>query len=321
MGKYGIGARVHDIDGDLCEVIGKPARGLRDVRYNGGKHDGMVLTWMKANLEPANDNPSISTETSENAYSAVAPASDKPWVPKVGDRVTLNPASVWKCESNDGVGTVFPKSEDAAPHSVGVRFDGGDFLWHIEPSDLEPVVAPATTAAPVAVAEATEDWVPAVGDKVRCIDESGGIKFTVGDIYTVREVKTDGLVYVEENDGGMFAYRFEPAAAPAKFKVGDRVNWKKSRGSWQGCVITKISDAGPWPIDAHHHHHGGGSFDFDELELAEPSNPAIGSTVTFTATGRLSAINDNGHMQVTFPGLPAGRNSFALPADYVALAH
>ena len=51
MGKYGIGAHVRDPDGDECEIIGKPSKGMREVRYSGGKLDGMVLEWPKSRLE------------------------------------------------------------------------------------------------------------------------------------------------------------------------------------------------------------------------------------------------------------------------------
>lgn len=60
MGKYGIGAHVRDPDGDECEIIGKPSKGMREVRYSGGKRevrysggklDGMVLEWPKSRLE------------------------------------------------------------------------------------------------------------------------------------------------------------------------------------------------------------------------------------------------------------------------------
>ena len=50
MGKFDIGARVRH-DGDVCEVIGKPEKGKRELRVLGGKHDGMVFWAPKSELE------------------------------------------------------------------------------------------------------------------------------------------------------------------------------------------------------------------------------------------------------------------------------
>lgn len=122
------------------------------------------------------------------------------------------------------------------------------------------------------------------------------------------------------NDAHDIVSLVEPATPPAKFKVGDRVNWTRHRHCWQDITITEIKDSGYSPVLARHAESGIGAFPLEELELASDTLP-IGSTVTFTASGKLSAINENGHYQVTFPGLPSGRNSFALPADYVTLAN
>lgn len=51
MGRFSIGARVRDRDGDLAEVIGKPRKGWREVRYSGDKLDGLTCEWQKSDLE------------------------------------------------------------------------------------------------------------------------------------------------------------------------------------------------------------------------------------------------------------------------------
>lgn len=231
MGRYSVGQRVRDPDGDLCEIIGKPCRGSREVRLIGGKNDGLTLVYFKSSLTPANDN--ISVETSENAYSGGVPA----WI------------SGQFVNTTDGETAVVESDVDDVDH-VWVRHASGQ-----------------RTRLPSSWLTA---WVPKVGDRVVVVNSDyGSSKLGVGKTGEVTAIYRDGDAIGVVMDG-----------------QGDDYDW---------------------------------AFTPDQLELA-PTLP-IHSTVTFTATGRLSAINDNGHMQVTFPGLPAGRNSFALPAEYVALAN
>lgn len=389
MAKYGIGARVADFEGDIAEVIGK-RKGFREVRYSGGKLDGLVVELSKSSLVPANDQEAVAEGDKVSAGQGVSENACG-WVPKVGDRVRYSGKSKrysdpWMIGTEGTVkslefGTVLVKWD--VERIGGLSTGGGKYA-----ENLEPVVAPATTTVTdkltieagkfcrtrdgrkalvkyngtdglypfahdngcggfhgisrdgkscinrdgadlvaewvepepeVAVAEATATAEPkfSIGQKVRCIDDRGGSKFSVGEFYTVRRL-VGRLVYVDENSQGMFSHRFEPAAPLAKFKVGDKVDLYRDGElvePWRNMTITEDARDGMFEFNTD----VGMLCNSRELRLS-PTIP-IGSTVTFTATGRLSAINENGHYQVTFPGLPAAQNSFALPAAYVSLAN
>lgn len=217
----------------------------------------------------------------------------------------------------------------------GYESDGSWIRGDVSRHDLvaewvEP--AAATEVEEVAVAEATAT-VPAwnlnsakPGDRVRC-DEWQGSFFVTGKEYAVAEggIRNEGgsLYSLASIYSGSSRWSLvEPAAPPAKFKVGDRVVIaRNSRGLdftgkhvGRSLTINRVyadgscagNESGYWWPAA----------DLDP----DSAHPAIGSTVTFTATGRLSAINDNGHMQVTFPDLAPAQNSFALPAKFVTAA-
>ena len=388
MGKFGIGARVRNAEGTICEVVGKPKKGVREIRLMGGHWDGAIYWADKSSLEPV----TACAETSENAYLMGGDTENK-WVPKVGDRVRFLERYGSARIGDEATITGFWDVGGDPKGGFGVELANGRTA-SCYARRVEPVVAPATTAATSAlqiesgkfyrtrdgrkvgpVAERGETWTDypwvgtVVGESYRYIWKDDGEnyngagsvhdlvaewvepavvavaeatatpsrRFKVGDVVNyvfdgrpqdcwqgVVITKDDGRLYhatcPKHGEGAFYEVWLEPATPPAKFKVGDRVNWTRFRHSWQGIEITAIRPSGEWPVSATDPVRGLGDFGFDELELASNSLP-IGSTVTFTATGRLSAINDNGHMQVTFPGLPAGRNSFALPADYVALAN
>ncbi len=402
MGRFSVGQRVRDPDGDLCEIVGKPEKGRRLVRVLGGKYDGIEVPWSKSSLDPVNDN--------------AEPEGVAAWTPKVGDRVRLkrdsrngfgDTTAVIKAgeevtitgEMDDGLLTMaesegwvgyktntsyWVRSDDIEPIPATLTIEAGKFyrtrdgrkvgpmevteipwtdihgdtsafvgrfdghkdhytakgLWltrygEDRPEDLvaqwvEPTAWQAATEEPepVAVAEATVTPEPRfkVGQKVRCVDSYPG-SFTVGKEYTVAYYDQHGvprLGVTRADHGaadGISAVYFEPASPPAKFKVGDRVITNVGY-SFDGTVCTVKSvpsaerefyvvatpDGNTWNV----------AFD-DGLRLA-PTIP-IGATVTFTATGRLSAYTKDGHAQVTFPGLTPGQNSFALPAAFVSLAN
>lgn len=203
----------------------------------------------------------------------------------------------------------------------------------VEPAILTPnQVRAADDLPPVAVAEATATPAYTVGQKVRCVEDYPGA-FTVGKEYIIAYYDPHGVprIGVTKADhggaNGISARHFEPvtpepAGPPAKFKVGDRVvSVNDSDGS---CIVMgntyTVTAAYPDGYIEFDDEDGDNRYrDGAEYALA-PSIP-VGATVTFTATGRLSAYTTDGHAQVVFPGLTPGQNSFALPAKFVALAN
>jgi hypothetical protein len=205
----------------------------------------------------------------------------------------------------------------------------------VSPQDLVAEwVEPESSVEEVAVAEATAtpDEAPKFkdGQKVRCIHSSWGAAYKAGEIYEVRKASVGHISTVRDSVGsttnGWSDVHFElatPAAPSAKFKVGDRVvitgnsrghDWLERDLGKDITIETTFGDGG---------YAGKGSawwWPGEDLTLLTDRIP-VGATVTFTATGRLSAVNDNGHYQVTFPDLLPGQNSFSLPARYVALAN
>jgi hypothetical protein len=326
MGRYGIGARVKDPDGDEGVIVAK-RKGERQIEYVKGYGN---LWWDKPELTPiANDNgdagesaPSISPEISEVAYTGEAEAAKQEWVPKVGERVR-RVAKGYSTVCPIGFETEITKIEGGRIWYIDV--DGDEASSGAGSSVWEPVVAPATTA-PLTIEAGkfyrTRDGRkvgPMILDQDEC--DAGGLPWSMGDL---RAWHADGRRYDAANipsDDLVAEWVEEPAAAePApKFKVGDRVNYVLTRSCWQNVAITGVRRAnGMILYDAVDHDLESGSFREEWLEPT--ATPTIGSNVTFTATGRLSAINENGHYQVTFPLLAPGQNSFALPAQYVTLA-
>jgi len=259
---------------------------------------------------------------------AVAPATTAPttWAPVVGkfgktrDGRKVGPIEDFGAQRGKLSGHV--EGETKGPRVFGADgvHDFGDTNLDLVAEWIEPA------AEPVAVAPATAT--PTQPER----------KFKVGDVVNYIEGKsqniwqgvtitkaTDDSYYATCPDAGDGAFKdewLEPAAPPAKFKVGDRVVYvgkhceitSPERIGWLGTVKSVNSDCAEVTYD---NGEWGNQF-FANITLT--SAPPIGSQVTITATGRLSAINENGHYQVTFPGLPSGQNSFALPAAHVAAA-
>lgn len=181
-----------------------------------------------------------------------------------------------------------------------------------------------------------------VGDRVKLVGGRRTHSAALGTLATVvapgvawNEICQQPLVHLKwdeegrngQSNGNYYPVDFElvePAASTPKFKVGDRVVIaRNSRGYaflkkeiGKCLAINVVYPDGSYSVD-------GSNFWWPEVDLDHVPKPTIpvGSTVTFTATGRLSAINENGHLQVTFPGLAPGLNSFALPAAFVSLAN
>lgn len=208
--------------------------------------------------------------------------------------------------------------------------------WEKEESQSDLV---AEWVEPTAWQSATEEPEAIVAEpkfKVGDVVDYGSVDTSWnGTVITKVEPKPDGQHYYEGTDrtqrlGGFIESELrpaEPAAPPAKFKVGDRVVVIKLANGWADggsghkkplgfeATLTKFTEMKFWRTDK------GVDFYPHEIALAPENTLPIGSTVTFTATGRLSAINENGHYQVTFPGLAPGQNSFALPDKYVSPAN
>lgn len=331
MGKFSIGKFVFDGDGDKAEIIGKDGK-YRVVRYKDGDRVELHKKW----LRPA-ETEEACPKKGKSDYS------DTSWVPKVGDRVRVT------TDNN-----VFCPGTPAGCKGVITSIDGGVVgldLHHPRAGVisqacteyrkfLEPITAPITITA-------GKSYRTRYGRKVGPMERrdyyfasdngnhysAGGLCGYQGDVSGKRpgwRVARDLVAeWIEPEKVAVEEARKTPEPwgskelvthAP-KFKVGDRVVIaRNSRGhEWlekyvgDECII-KAADSGGWSV--------GNGYWWPESDLdLLTSSPPIGSTVTFVATGRLSAINENGHYQVTFPGLAPAQNSFALPAQYIALAN
>ena len=238
---------------------------------------------------------------------------------------TRDGRKVGPLEDENGTGEwAFEAQVDGSAYADGTRcawrVDGSFSPWEErEAHRLDLVAEWVEPVAEVAVAEATATkWVPAVGDKVRCIDQSGGSKFRTGDIYTVRSVEGD-LVYVDEIEQAMFSRRFEPAAPPAKFKVGDKVDLYrdgKPVETWRNMTIIEADRDGVFEF----YTDVGLLCNAHELRLAAAKNTITRGTLATLTTPARVAGQFGDKVNLVFPDLPAGRNSFALPASVLAAA-
>ncbi len=158
-GKYGIGARVRDQDGDEGVIVDK-RKGERLVKYNGLgplAQEGAELWQFKSDLYVIDDGD--------------APAEDKPtYTPKVGDRVRATEGA-----PKGEVGTVRCVDGDTALVEFDAWRDGHDGLssgakitpgsgWWLTTEGMELLPA----------ARATKAWRPKVGDRVVMVREVAG---------------------------------------------------------------------------------------------------------------------------------------------------
>lgn len=292
MGRFGIGARVRDWQGDLATVIENPKDGTRVVRYDNPLFN-QAMSLEKSKMTPI-DAPAAQVPTES-------------WVPKVGDRVRVKDADCLRVgmpvgaegvvtrlsggeyfqadltHPRDGVIDQMVSKRDVEPLPVAEQparltieagkfyrtrdgrkvgpmeehygtawddkeallkasIDGDSRLFRatsgihlFEKTNLdlvaewvdEPAVAPEATTGEVAQAKFTGKGAP--GDVVRC-DAWAGTLFKAG-----REYKFDANGKVTDEHGfahdiiyaGSWTFlRNEPAAPPAKFKVGDRIKHK-----------------------------------------------------------------------------------------------
>lgn len=333
MGKFAIGARVRDDDGDEGRIIDKDGK-YCTVEYDSGIYASVKKKW----LTPVNTGGDTGVdlaraEVCKSDYSAPPGAGNSEWVPKVGDRVA------YKDEFASGVGTVISGAPEEGfawtvrpddPRAEYFYLDGrfGYVTRHFEADSLTP--APLTITA--GKSYRTRDG-RKVGPMKREEDylTAGGCHYAINGECCYRgmskRLPAPNLDLVAEwVEAEPASVAEAPATPERKFKVGDRVLIaRNSRGhAWLKKYIGRefiisgecgTEDAPGWSFD-------GCGFWWPEVDLDLATHtPPIGSTVTFTATGRLSAINENGHYQVTFPGLAPAQNSFALPAQYVTPAN
>jgi hypothetical protein len=314
MGKFSIGKFVLDGDDDRGEIIGKDGN-FRTVKYPGGD----AVRWHKRWLRPADDAAEVCPEKGKSEYSG---ASKGTWVPKVGDRVRGKQLGEdYNVEAVNSGGTIdvscISRVTGETLHYPGNRIEL-----------FEPIDPPLTIT--VGKSYRTRD-----GRKVGPMEDRTGYFAADGYHYNASGLcgydgvvqgprpqwRVDRDVVAEWVEATLFigdepvAEVTSIAVCAPKFKVGDRVReigYPEATGVVETVRKNEIEikwDVGAW-----------GWWPPDDFELVTPT-PPIGSTVTFTATGRLSAINENGHYQVTFPGLAPAQNSFALPAQYVTPAN
>lgn len=182
MGKYGIGARVRDDDGDEGVIVGK-RKGERQVEYNGmvGRRswlNGEALWWPKSTLTLIADTANANDD---------APATQERF--KVGDRVkivdNMTPAGMKK---NLEVGSEHTIVRAARTQPDAWILSGDELHWW-----------PADQLLP-----ATPEWQPKVGDPVRLKEvnhvESWGKAGEAGTISGI--CIEDGDAHVKFDDSG-----------------------------------------------------------------------------------------------------------------------
>ncbi|RWO08201.1 hypothetical protein [Mesorhizobium sp.] len=147
----------------------------------------------------------------------------------------------------------------------------------------------------------------AAGDKVRAINTSIGNDYVAGKTYIVKSYADNHIKTVSDEHGsrrnGWGAQNFEPvysscAAAEvdnladeygggrkAKFKVGDRVNWTRVRGKYDGSTIEAIG-TGVWPVTIR-----ATNGEFTYAALSELEHVAV-APATATATGTKFKVGD-----------------------------
>jgi len=202
MGKFGIGARVRDLDGDIGVIVEKPYKGARTVEYNDTPHltPGFLMTWLKEELTPV-EAPVVAEATT--------------WVPKVGDRVR---------RVAEGYSTVCPIGFETEI----TKIEGGR-IWYIDVDGDETssdagssVWEPATAPAPLAI-EAGKFYRTRDGRKVGPILVWGDGRFHVkSDTVCGNQLWfADGSAILDDTCNDLVAeWVDEPTV---EFKAGDRV--------------------------------------------------------------------------------------------------
>lgn len=200
MGKFGIGARVRDEDGDEGVIVGKPGKGYRDIRYETGIAAGLVVPSVaKSLLTPIPANNDTPAPAEQGGF-------------KVGDRVRFTD----KCLTSWWFGPHTEHKIGAISHVMDdvivVECDNGG-AGYVSPHQIEPLPVAAEAQPvgdiqddvkamfdeleawmgediPVAVAPATAT--PArkfrVGDRVRIVRNSRGdtwLERQIGACFTI----------------------------------------------------------------------------------------------------------------------------------------
>lgn len=134
MGKFSIGARVRDEDGDEGVIVAKPEKGSRTVEYNIARlTPGFRMEWHKSELTPIQE----------------------PWQPKVGDRVRNIGEKAYVSSFPIGKGTGTVKTVYVGACDVISDLDG--WVGHFFNSELEPVAAPGASEEPTTTPTANND--------------------------------------------------------------------------------------------------------------------------------------------------------------------
>lgn len=156
-----------------------------------------------------------------------------------------------------------------------------------------------------------------------------------GEVYEVSEASVGHVRTVADANGrpngwadDNFELVTEPAAPPAKFKVGDRV--KSSGNTWTDYEVVAINDDDVDVVVIEKDGYRGPTFKgnrlslFSLVELAPaPAGAAPfpkGTLVTLSLPGKVSGVGGNDNINVVFADLPGGHNSFALPASVLTAA-
>lgn len=221
MGKYGIGARVRDKDGDTGTVVDKE-KGRREVRYDS---EAFCNTWWsKSELTPL---PAASTE----------------WQPKVGQRVLTHgrghgyTQDIGFISGVDDDGDCYVEFHDGwSGGHEGNKSDGAKSRWFFVREEIEP--APLTIVA--GCYYKTRD-----GRKVLVSAYTYGTHYPFyhdGGYDGYHAITAEGKSCINADESDIVSEWVDQPAEPVapKFKIGDRVRIvRNNRGEYLDREIGK----------------------------------------------------------------------------------
>lgn len=310
MGKYSIGVRVRDPDGDIGEIIGKPAKGVREIRYEGGKLDGMTIEWGKGELEVVEG--VIIDARWENCGAADA------WQLKVGDRV--------KCVKD------YPGTFTSGAVYEVAYYAVGDFarIGVAQADHGEPDGVLASYFDPFTL-EAGKSYRTRDGRKVLVKDNNSSDDLVYPFFHDsgrdgFHGLTGDGKSCIRDDDADIVAEWVEPVEPEATLRIGDIVYYHDDLTRGRGKILSAALlyyEVAVEPRDEEYAYvvvDGRPCRKFARHSLSRCPPPSVGAKVTITTTGTVTGIAGNDNVNVVLDGLPPGADSFAFPPAILTAA-